>query len=161
MSGGKPDDYISLTSSNNCARGSNCLQFNYRAGGGWGGIFWWPPQCGDSGTDVNWAKVKSCSCCINLNEVTGFRNISSLKFWARGSRGGERIEFKIGASDIRPIPGKSIKVTLTTDWQQYTIDLSKMKLDRAVGLFAWIASDLRNPRGATFYLDEIQLIGIR
>lgn len=71
------------------------------------------------------------------------------------------IEFKVGAGDILPSPGRSLgKVTLTLNWNQYEIDLVGMDLTNVVALFSWIAADTDNPQGAVFYLSEIRFEGV-
>ena len=72
------------------------------------------------------------------------------------------IEFKVGASDIPPKPGKSLgRVTLTSAWQQHVIPLNNVDLTQVTGLFAWVARDIDNRQGAVFYLDDIQFEGMR
>ena len=45
---------------------------------------------------------------------------------------------------------------MTAEWKRYEIDLAGLDMRRAVGLFMWVATDLQNPKGATFYLDNVQ-----
>ena len=90
-------------------------------------------------------------------DLTGARK---LTFWARGDKGGERIEeFKIGGitgeyadSDVAGIG----PVVLTKDWQQFTIDLEGKDLSSISGGFCWATNLDVNPDGATFYLDDIK-----
>ena len=161
--GGNPANYISMGSSpDNCYTGSDCRQIRYRTGGNWGGIYWWPLACGESGTSEAWNRVRNGSCGTNLLEVSNLSEIINLTFWARGRNGNEVIEFKVGGPDINPKPGKSTgKVTLTQDWKQYKIDLKNVNLTNAIGMFVWVASDFDNPQGATFYLDDIQFNGVK
>ena len=90
-----------------------------------------------------------------------------LTFWARGEKGGERIEFFIagvGHSPPMPYPDSSPRhppagtiTTLTTSWQQFSIEgLSALNLSYVLGGFGWVASDTLNPGGAVFYLDDIE-----
>jgi hypothetical protein len=148
-----------------CAYQAVCKReppITYRPGGVWGGIYWWPPGCGETGTPAAWDRVRSGICSINLLEAGNLTTVNHLAFQARGEQGGETIEFKIGASDILPSPGRSLgKITLTGDWITHTIDLEGADLTSAVGLFAWVASDLDNLEGAVFYLDDIQFEGVR
>lgn len=161
MSGGSnPESYISLDTSNDCPTGSGCLQVTYEAGGVWGGIFWWPISCGESGTPAAWDRVQQGTCGVNVLDMGQFSTVDRVSFWARGDQGGETIEFKVGAADVSPIPGRSLgKVTLTSEWQRHEIDLQGANMTDAIGLFAWIAADLDNPQGAIFYLDDIQYEG--
>jgi hypothetical protein len=142
--------------------GANCIKLTYRTGGGWGGIYWWPLACGDSGTHEAWERVKSDVCGVNVLQAGNFSAVDSLTFWARGEQGGEVIEFKIGGADVPPMPGRSTgRVSLTSEWQLYSIDLIGKDLTNAAGLFCWIATDANNPDGAVFYLDDIQFEGTR
>lgn len=164
MSGsGAPERVITLEASQEgCHTGTDCLKVTYRRGDLWGGVFWWPLTCGESGTTAAWQRVQRGTCGVNLVDVGGFRAIERLSFWARGAQGGEAIEFKVGAVDILPIPGRSLgRVTLQDTWTQYSIELEGMDLTNAIGLFAWVAADISNPRGATFYLDDIQFEGTK
>lgn len=161
--GGDPMPFITLSpGQTGCQSRPGCTRVTYKPGGQWGGIYWWPQVCGDSGTDAAWQKVKADSCGIDVRQAGNFKEINRLIFWVRGERGGEGIEFKIGAIDIEPKPGRSLgKVTLKTTWEPKEIDLKGMDLTKAIGLFAWIATDVANPQGAVFYLDGIQFEGVR
>jgi hypothetical protein len=161
--GGAPGSNITLTNGGtNCNTGADCMRIEYKPGGNFGGIYWWPLGCGEQGTDAAWQQVRAGSCGIDVGKVAALSAVDHLTFWARGEKGGEVIEFKIGAADIAPAPGRSLgKVALKPTWQQYSLDLSGMDLTNAVGLFAWIAADIDNPQGAVFYLDDIQLEGAK
>jgi hypothetical protein len=164
MSGGdNPADFISLTaSSSNCNTGADCLQVTYIAGKVWGGIYWWPPACGESGTAEAWDNVRRGTCGVNMLEAYNLSSVTRLSFWARGDQGSEVIEFKIGGADVEPMPGRATgKVTLEREWKQYEISLENMDLTNAVGLFLWVAADASNPNGAVFYLDDIQFEGMK
>ena len=79
-------------------------------------------------------------------------------------RGGEKIEFTVGSNPggPPPTPKRSLgTVTLETIWKQYEIDLKGVDLSKAIALFYWGASDADNPKGAVFYLDDIQFEGAR
>jgi hypothetical protein len=95
-------------------------------------------------------------------EAGNLSAVNRLTFWARGDRGGEVIEFRIGTEEVLPIPGRSLGgVTLTSTWDQYGIDLEGIDLTNAIGLFCWIAKDSDNRQGAVFHLDDIQFEGVR
>ena len=47
-------------------------------------------------------------------------------------------------------------VVLTTEWQQFTIDLEGKDLSSISGGFCWATNLDVNPDGATFYLDDIR-----
>ncbi len=143
-----------------CHTGTDCIAITYKPGAGWGGIFWWPLTCGAAGDPVAWDKVQRGDCGVNVLDAGGLKTVERLSFWVRGAQGGEVVEFKIGAVDMAPKPGRSLgKVTLDNGWKQKEIDLTGVDLTNAIGLFAWIATDNNNPNGAIFYLDDIQFEG--
>lgn len=164
MSGkeGDIESYISLESGSDCQVSAKCPKFTYKAGGEWGGVYWWPLTCGAEGDDATWEKVRNGTCGINVLQAGGFSTVHRLAFWARGDQGGEVIEFKIGGTDISPKPGRSLgKVSLKSSWEQYQIDLEGVDLTNAVGLFLWSATDIDNPEGAVFYLDDVRFEGMK
>lgn len=122
------------------------IVYNNKAtqGARWTGIYWQNPA-------NNWG-----------NRPGGYDLSGSTKltFWARGEKGGERIEeFKMGGmtgeysdSDMAGIG----PVVLTQEWKQYTIDLEDKDLSSIIGGFAWAANIDNNPEGMTFYLDDIR-----
>jgi len=128
--------------------GDTCIKLVYNAlkaqGAGWAGIFWQNPA-------NNWGTVDGG---FDLSKAT------KLTFWARGAKGGERIEeFKVGGimgefsdSDSAVIG----PVILDKEWKQYTIDLKGKDMSYIIGGFCWSANVDNNPEGATFYLDEIK-----
>jgi hypothetical protein len=101
---------------------------------------------------------------------------TQLTFWARGERGGEQIEFFMGGVGYDPssqmpnapfpdstprIPPPRTITTLTQQWQQYTIDVSKANLTYILGGFGWVAAAANNPSGANFWVDDIQYNKVR
>ncbi|MBL7069045.1 MAG: hypothetical protein ISS34_04235 [Candidatus Omnitrophica bacterium] len=126
----------------------SCIRIEYTAeakqGNRWAGIYWQNPE-------NNWG----------MREGGGFdlEKAAKLTFWARGEKGGEAIrEFKMGGiSGAYPDTDTASigPVTLTQEWQQYTIDLTELDLSYIIGGFAWVASALDNPDGMVFYLDDI------
>ncbi len=146
-------DYADLTLDNgwsdNVYSGSTCIKISYsnRASSGarWAGMYWQNPA-------NNWGSKEHAG--VNL------RGVSRLTFWARGEKGGERIEeFKMGGI-TGPYPDSDTAgigpVVLTPQWKQYTIDLKGKDLSHIIGGFAWAANLDGNPQGCTFYLDEIR-----
>lgn len=113
---------------------------------GWSGIYWQYPE-------NNWGDNPSG---YNLS---GF---SHLTFWARGQQGGERAEFKIGGitgsypDSLQPVLSTGIQ-TLSTEWKQYSIDLSGKDLSHTIGGFVWVSSRNENPNGCIIFLTDIQL----
>jgi hypothetical protein len=95
-----------------------CIKISYSAaksqGEGWAGIYWQHP-------DSNWGDK------IGGYDLTG---AIKLTFWARGEKGGEKAEFKVGGittgkyPDSLRLPASTGVVTLSDNWQQYTIDLA-------------------------------------
>ncbi len=132
-----------------CFDGSTCIEIIYDRECSlkdqkWAGIYWLNPA-------NNWG-----------NQKGGF-NLSGAKkltFWAKGKKGGERIEeFKIGGitgdypdTDMAMIG----PVVLTNEWQQYTIDLRGKDLSYISGGFSWATNVDVNSESCTFYLDNIQ-----
>jgi hypothetical protein len=128
--------------------GKTALKITYdnKASNGarWAGMYWQNPP-------NNWGGVDGG---FDLSKAT------KVTFWARGAKGGERIEeFKIGGimgeysdSDSAGIG----PVMLEQDWKQYTIDLKGKDISYMIGGFAWATNLDVNPDGAVFYLDEIK-----
>ena len=106
-------------------------------------------------------------------------NATALQFWARGSVGGEQVEFfafgvGYNQSPPPPYPDASAEVslgtaTLTQQWTQYVIPLTALwnQLPPALpvtgppyvlGGFGWQATAANNPNLITFYLDNIQYV---
>ncbi len=93
---------------------------------------------------------------------------SALTFWARGAKGGEQVDFFVGGVGWDPDTGLKearypdsnpsihLRVRLTAQWLPYQIDLSGADLSYVLGGFGWAASVRENPKGAVFFLDDIQ-----
>jgi hypothetical protein len=113
-------------------------------GARWAGIYWQNPA-------NNWGTADGG---FDLSKT------AKMTFWARGAKGGERIEeFKAGGimgeysdSDSAGIG----PVILNKEWTQYTIDLKGKDMSYVIGGFCWATNVDVNPEGATFYLDEIK-----
>ncbi|MEK6715071.1 MAG: hypothetical protein AABY43_03380 [Candidatus Omnitrophota bacterium] len=128
--------------------GNTCIKTAYSGKGAqgarWAGIYWQNPA-------NNWGEKPG---------GYDLSNAAKLTFWARGGKGGERIEeFKTGGlfgeysdSDTASIG----PVILTKDWKEYTIDLKGKDFSSIIGGFCWATNVDVNPEGATFYLDEIR-----
>jgi len=128
--------------------GKTCIKITYRPNmsqsARWVGLYW-------QRSPNNWGEKKSGY------DLTGARRLS---FWARGEKGGERIEVvKMGGvngtypdSDTASIG----PVILTKDWQEYNIDLEGKDLSYISGGFCWTANLDANHDGATFYFDEMR-----
>ncbi|MDP2653673.1 MAG: hypothetical protein Q8Q08_06540 [Candidatus Omnitrophota bacterium] len=133
----------------NCHDGSSCIKIVYdvacsREDQKWVGIYWLNPA-------NNWGSRKGGF------DLTGAER---LTFWARGEKGGERIEeFKMGGiTGDYPDTDTAVigPVILTNEWQQYTIDLRGKDLTYVSGGFGWSTNVDVNPENCVFYLDEIQ-----
>jgi hypothetical protein len=146
-------DYADLTlrtdSTDNPYAGTTSIKITYNnrasSGARWAGMYWQNPA-------KNWGNVKKAG--IDL------RGVKKLTFWARGEKGGERIEeFKMGGINGSYPDSATASigpVVLTPEWKQYTIDLKGKNLSHVIGGFAWSANLDNNPNGCTFYLDEIR-----
>jgi hypothetical protein len=108
-----------------------------------------------------------------ITNFTGYNLTGStgLTFWARGEKGGERIEFFVGGvgrdaitgTSTNPFPDSMARwpavgttTLLTTNWQPFTINLAGQNLTNIMGGFGWYASAAKNINGGVFYLDDIQ-----
>jgi len=127
--------------------GTSCLKITYSAkgsqGAGWAGVYWQNPA-------NNWGKRPGGF------DLTGARR---LTFWARGAQGGEYLD-KFGMGGISgeypdTDSSETYDVELTTEWQQFTVDLTDRDLSHIVGGFFWAANGTDNPDGMEFYLDDI------
>ncbi len=132
-----------------CYEGTSCIKNIYdvacsRDDQKWSGIYWLNPA-------NNWGRQKGG---YNL------QGAKRLTFWAKGEKGGERIEeFKVGgiAGDFPDTDSALIgPVILTNEWRQYTIDLRGKDLTYISGGFSWSTSVEVNPESCVFYLDNIQ-----
>jgi hypothetical protein len=129
----------------NCHPGPTCIQIVYHpAKKGWAGVYWQSP-------DGNWGDKEG-------RKIEGTKK---LVFSARGQRGGELVDFKAGGIND---PDKKYRDSfekilgtqkLTTEWQQFEIDLSGANTNSVLGAFAWTATKDANPDGLAFYLDDI------
>lgn len=138
---------MDLAATDNPHSGSTSIKILYTAqkskGAKWTGIYWQDPP-------NNWGGTKGGF------DLSGAKK---LVFWARGEKGGEKIEeFRVGGipgefadSDVASIG----PVVLTTEWKQYEIDLRDKDLTSISGGFMWTANVEGNPQGFTIYLDDI------
>lgn len=128
--------------------GDSCIKIVYTGqatqGARWAGVYWQNPA-------NNWGTVDAG---LDLSKAT------KVTFWARGAKGGERIEeIKVGGimgeysdSDTASIG----PVILNKEWTQYSIDLKGKDMSYIIGGFCWTTNIDVNLDGATFYLDEIK-----
>lgn len=122
--------------------GSTCLRIEYGKPEGWGGVVWQNPpgDWGDraGGYDLSGAK--------------------KLSFWARGERGGEKVNFGVGLIEAdkryHDTAKTEIELVLRSDWKRYEISLSGRDLSRIKCGFFWtLAAQGDN---VIFYLDDVQ-----
>ena len=123
--------------------GATCIENKFNGvGNSWGGCYLMNGVL--EGEEIkpksNWGEYPDAG--FNLTGAT------ELTFWAKGKEGGERVEFfafgvgrkpDTGAPDATypdSSPKKSLGyVTLSKEWQQYTIDLSGVDLSYVLGGF--------------------------
>jgi hypothetical protein len=128
------------------ARGQ-CHIFTYQEFGdqGWTGVYWQHPA-------NNWGTEPG----FGIEPGAG-----RVRFFARGENGGEIVEFVVGGiGDGSARYGDSFKidqeVTLTADWQEYSLDISSANYtDGVLGGLAWAMGTDGNQAPATFYIDDI------
>jgi hypothetical protein len=128
--------------------GDTCIRIDYCGcayqGARWAGIYWQNPP-------NNWGNVDAG---YNLSRAT------KLTFWARGEKGGERVDdFKvggIGGEFTDSSMSNTGPVVLNKEWTQYTIDLKGQDLTYIIGGFCFTANIDQNPNGMVMYLDDIK-----
>ena len=93
---------------------------------------------------------------------------TALTFWARGDKGGERVEFFAFTINTGAYPNSTAKrttcgavtpcyVTLTNTWRLYTITLNSLDLRYIIDGFGWVTNAPQNgSQPITFYLDDIR-----
>ena len=144
--GDTSDLSISYASKNNPHSGTTCIRVRYKAelsqSAGWAGVYWQHPA-------NNWGTKKGGY------DLTGAKK---LTFWARGEKGDEIVEFKMGG--IVGPEGDSDQastgpVKLSAEWEEFTLDLTGLDLSHIIGGFCFAISSMDNPEGAVFYLDDI------
>lgn len=132
-----------------CMSEGTCICITYSAlktnNAGWAGIYWLYEN-----NDLNneWGSLPGMD----------LRGVRRLIFWARGERGGEAAEFKIGGitnDSIQPATSTGTLI-LTNNWKKYIIDLANRDLKNINGGFCWVADSDKNRHGCTFYLSDIQ-----
>lgn len=137
-------------SSSNPHSKPTCIRIDYTFGPlRWAGVYWLnrPDNWGDQPGN-NYLKK-------------GYKKIT---FWAKGVTGKEIIEFKVGG--VKNLSKKFSdsfevtlgKITLSKNWQEYSLDLSGQDLSSVIGGFCWVANeDFNQAKGITFFLDDIYL----
>ena len=150
----------------NVHSGSTAIQCQFEVRvNNWGGWYFQNGilQEGAKALAANWGTFPDAG--LKLSEY------SKLSFWARGEKGGEKVEFfclGIGRDSqgvkTEDYPDSCPKMTtdkivtaLKTEWTQYTVDLRGCDLSYVLGGFGWASSALNNAgeSSITFYLDDI------
>ncbi|NCC53028.1 MAG: hypothetical protein EOM20_17700 [Spartobacteria bacterium] len=122
--------------------GDSCIKVTYSEPRNWGGIVWSDPPNDWGNEPGGW----------DLSEAT------NLSFWARGEKGGERVEFKCGILRGKRYSDSGFATTgrikLTDAWKQYNLPLDKKNLKCIKTGFVWVVLGQRDP--VTFYIDDLQ-----
>ena len=135
--------------------GETCYKIEYKRDcfEGFAGVYW---TNRDADGQANWGQYPGS----DLSNA-GYTKVT---FWARGDKGGEFVDFGSGGvssgykfKDSYPTTytTKGKTVSLTKEWQQFTIDLKSKNLSSIIGAFFWAAKFSDNPMGLVFYLDDI------
>jgi len=144
--------------------GTTCIEATLESTGrNWGGWYFMNGALvgDDTQPRVNWGTRPKAG--LDL------RGARTLTFWARGARGGERVEFfcfGIGrdpntGKPTAPYPDSARKlstgyVSLTTRWRQYKISLTGADLSYVLGGFGWVSNAISNGRrDVKLYIDDI------
>ncbi len=125
--------------------GETCMKIEYSANGNWAGIFWQSPA-GDWGDKPGGA---------NLSKA------STLVFWARGEKGGEKVSFFMGGiGKDKPFHDtanrKLENVVLKKSWTRYRITLDGEDLSQIKTGFGFNFGGQGKP--FAFYLDDIEYV---
>jgi len=126
--------------------GDSCIKFTYT---------------GQAPQKMNWAGVFFQNPANNWGTSDGGYDLSGAKkltFFARGNKGGENVEFKVGGVNGAYSDSDSATtgpVVLGKEWKQYQIPLEGLDLSYMFSGFAWVASSEKNPEGFVIYLDDI------
>lgn len=122
--------------------GATCMKVSFTKDKGWGGVVWQSPA-------NDWGKLPGG---YDLSAA------KTLKFWARGAEGGEKIKFGFGViGNNQPFndSGKmEEEVTMTKEWQEVSIDVTGRDLSRIKTGFMWVGAAKGKP--FAFYLDDVR-----
>lgn len=121
------------------------LKFTYRPSGnkGWSGIMWQNPP-------NNWGE---------FDGGYDLTRAGKLTFWARGDKGGEIVEFKVGgvaSTYLDSLNLTSGDLVLQKEWIKYVFHLEKFSRQYISGGFGFVVTKEENSKGCIFYLDEIK-----
>ena len=143
---------LKATWEGNCHSGKTCIRIGFDTTQKlWGGVYWL--------AQGNWEGPG-----IDIYDHLQVREGTPIKltFWARGEKGGEKAQFKMGGvttgNDSVEFPVETDYITLEKDWKQYEIDLSDEDLSNVIGGFCWVTSRDKNPGKELIwiFLDDIR-----
>ena len=145
--------------------GDTCIRGSFKVKGeNWGGFYFLNGVLEGEETQPkpNWGDYPAGG--FDLNGAT------EITFWARGAKGGEKVEFfacGVGRDPdtglpIKPYPDSSPNVSLgyvelNETWTWHRIDLAGVDLSYVLGGFGWVTNAPENDyQDIEFYLDDIQ-----
>ena len=125
--------------------GATCLKVSYLDHYGWAGVSWQDPA-------NDWGERPGGA---NLS------NAATLVFWARGAKGGEKVNFYVGGIDGKAKFPDSAKakldgVVLKKTWTRYRIPLDGLDLSQIKTGFGFSFGNDAEP--FAFYLDDIEYV---
>jgi hypothetical protein len=136
---------VDPSSRENPHSGVTCYRWHYTPGPqGWAAVAWQFPE-------NNWGGQPG-------RDMSGYTRVS---FWARGQKGGERLQFKAGgqttpnAAYPATFEVDSDMIVLTDKWARYSLSLAGKNLSNTACFFVWVAQARQNPDGLTFFLDDL------
>jgi hypothetical protein len=132
------------------------------------------PASGSSSVRIEIKFVSPWWCGIAVASVADYRGdkpsaaaynlqgARKLVFKARGEKGGESIQVRVGITgdqkygDSLRVPASTRWLTLTTDWRSYELDVTGLDLKRIITPFVFVTNRDHNPESSlVFHLDEI------
>lgn len=133
--------------------GSSCIRvrFSPRHQVNWAGVYWVGPYFNHWGDHPGYT----------------LQGAKRLVFWARGAKGNEAVQFKIGgmatpgkpfSDSFGPVPDGEPWVGLSREWRQFTIDLAGLTTTSLLGGFCFTTNGIYNPDGCEFFLDDIAIV---
>lgn len=148
---------------------STCIKCTFKSvGKNWGGFYFMNGTLKgkDKEPQPNWGDEPDAG-----YDLTG---ASKVTFFARGEKGGERVEFFVGGIGWKvdwagnsivpekPYPDSFPKIstgyiTLSREWKKYTINIIDKNLTYVLSGFGWVTNANENKfKDITFYIDEIR-----
>ncbi|HEX6432190.1 MAG TPA: hypothetical protein VF008_31075 [Niastella sp.] len=127
--------------------GTSCMKVSYSPGGpeGFAGIVW-------QNLPNNW--------CLSPGEDFSKKGYTTVRFWARGEKGGEFVRFKAGGRPCTnggqyrdSFESKERGYALEKEWKEYIIDITGKNLSSVISGFCWSAS--ASSSKMEFYLDDV------